>query len=166
LKIIFWDWEGTLFVPNIALKSLKYVFDIKSEKQNIDQNTLNLIKKFNSKNGAFIPYNWTLVEKFSKLNFKQIIISNGSYEVIYNTLKENKINYFDSILSADFFKPKPDTEMIEYVINKENFKREDCYFLGDSSNDYFAAKRAKITYFKLNSDIDNAYKVASFFKLI
>lgn len=155
MKVVFWDWDGVL-ISNLYLSdyynlSINYNLNIENKKY------LSGISK--DLNPIWISHNWDLVLEFDKLNYIQIIVSNGSLSVIQEQLKYAVFNNFQYILTADYYLPKPNTQMFEFAQKKINFQFQNAYFFGDSDSDKEVGEKLKLKYYLLNHNFNNTVLV-------
>ncbi len=88
----------------------------------------------------FIKKNYT--------NFKMHIASGSDQTELRYICKELKIsNYFLSINGS----PTPKKELVKDIIHKNNYKTNECVFIGDSINDYEAANVNNIDFYGYNN---------------
>lgn len=81
-------------------------------------------------------------------HFKMHIVSGSDQEELRYLCKENNIaSFFNSIHGS----PTPKISLVEQVIKKNGYKKEETILIGDSVNDYEAAKKNDIQFFGYNN---------------
>jgi len=145
-KAVLWDWLGTL----VSYKDYSKFFCNKIEakyNQKIDYLNLNsqqiiyFKEELENHKELFIPASWKLVNQLHLLKIDQFIISNGESADIKKKLEYSPNNCFKEVLGSEMFDPKPSAMMINCIINKYEFKKEELIFIGDSTTDKIAAKK-------------------------
>jgi len=96
----------------------------------------------NCSNKSYLYPNVLNTLKKLKLNFRIALCTNKKQYITEKILMDFGIeNYFDCVIGSNSkIKLKPDTEMLEYCLNKCQVKPEQAIMLGDSSNDIIPAK--------------------------
>lgn len=88
---------------------------------------------------------------FVKENYEKypmhIVSGSDGKELNYLCEKINIHKYFLSISGS----PTPKTELLNEVLSKYHYNREDCFLIGDSTNDYEAATANKIGFYGYNN---------------
>lgn len=141
-KIVFWDWLGTLV--------------LNSKDPQLWSNDI----------ADYISYAWALVDEFNKLNFLQVIVTNGMDEEIHPQLKYLPFKNFDLIMTASHFKKKPDTQMFDHALKKFSLNKEEALYIGDSEIDEQTAKATCIDFYKVDAQLDSYLRIAQDYKLI
>lgn len=87
-----------------------------------------------------------LLNELKLKGYKLAVASNKYQEAVTKIVDHYfPIVEFDSVLGQrDGFAPKPDPEIIIETMRALSVGRKDCYYLGDSSVDMEAAKRAEV----------------------
>jgi len=87
-----------------------------------------------------------LLEELKQNNIKLAVATNAYKATTLATLEHINIkDFFDEVVSFEDVKnPKPHPDMLEYITTK--FSSQKPIFIGDSANDYLAAKEAKIPF--------------------
>lgn len=171
-KIIIFDLDGVLIN---SLSNMKYTWSkvrtkfklnipFKNYEENIGLPFLEILKKLNVKNDRIKIKNY--YKKVSSLNLhkikmyknvnKTIIGLKKKYILAIFTSKDKertnkilkKINTkFDIIITPEDLKfGKPHPQGINKIIKKANIKKKNCIYVGDSYQDFIAAKRAKVKF--------------------
>ncbi len=89
---------------------------------------------------------------FIKKNYKKFNIN------IVSGSEEKELNYLcENLGIKDFFitikgSPIPKTELVKNIIEKYNYKKEETILIGDSINDYNAAKENGIKFYGYNNN--------------
>lgn len=82
-------------------------------------------------------------------NYKMHIVSGSDGNELRKICKGVGIDhYFKSIEGS----PTPKKKLVADILEKENYKLEECVLIGDSINDYEAAEVNKITFFGYNNE--------------
>ena len=82
-------------------------------------------------------------------NYKMHIVSGSDGNELRKICKGIGIDhYFKSIEGS----PTPKKKLVADILEKENYKLEECVLIGDSINDYEAAEVNKITFFGYNNE--------------
>ncbi len=86
------------------------------------------------------------MKKLKKRKFVLNIVTSKDKNRTMKFLKENKnlFNYIECDNSKN--KGKPNPYKINKIINKSNFIKSDCVYIGDTQVDYLTAKNAKIDF--------------------
>lgn len=172
VKLVFWDWMGTLFCNNILYRSrLSNLIEKKTLKQNIDFDQLSfsdsLIVKSHLKKYPLLknPFAFWLVDQFTFLDIFQVIISNGFSSDIIKKLGD--YNPFDLILTSESFNPKPDTSMLLHAMDVLSINStDDVIFIGDSLTDKNTASKLNIKFFHITDPFSSFYFIAKDLSLI
>lgn len=152
LKIVFWDWSGTL------ISDAKLCYPNSSLIKNRGA-SLQFRSRFD-----FVKPSWFLVEKFLSLHLRQIIVTNG---IKRNVLKFLNFNPFDMILTSEEYPAKPNIDMFEYASSFYNVKdKNEMIMIGDSQWDKIAAENFKIEFFDINDHFNSVLKIINRFDLI
>ncbi len=87
-----------------------------------------------------------LLEELKQNNIKLAVATNAYKATTLATLEHINIkDFFDEVVSFEDVKnPKPHPDMLEYITTKLSSQKP--IFIGDSANDYLAAKEAKIPF--------------------
>ena len=87
----------------------------------------------------------TLINLYER-NYKLVVCTNKKQELAEKVLSDlNLISYFQFILgSSSKLKLKPNTEMLEFCLEKLNMSSEEVVMVGDSLNDIIPAKALEI----------------------
>jgi len=87
-----------------------------------------------------------LLEELKQNNIKLVVATNAYKATTLATLEHINIkDFFDEVVSFEDVKnPKPHPDMLEYITTKLSSQKP--IFIGDSANDYLAAKEAKIPF--------------------
>ena len=171
-KIIIFDLDGVLinsldnmkYTWSKVKKKFKLNIPFKNYERNIGLPFLKILKELNIKNNRIKIKNY--YKKISSQNLqkikmyknvnKTIIDLKKKYKLAIFTSKDKertikilkKINTkFDIILTPDdlrFGKPHP--QGIDKILKKTKIKKKDCIYVGDSYQDFIAAKRAKVKF--------------------
>jgi phosphoglycolate phosphatase len=96
---------------------------------------------------------------FLKKNSKNNVLAiatNSSKDFTNVILKKlDLVNYFKLIITPNnTLRSKPDSDMINYILEKLNYKKKDCVLIGDSVFDMISAKNAKIKFIGVLSKSD------------
>jgi HAD superfamily hydrolase (TIGR01549 family) len=81
------------------------------------------------------------------------IVTNGHRDQQLNKIKQTEWNGLESYLTcyfADEVKPKPETDVIDKLIQEQNLKRKDLLMIGDSETDELCAQNAGLDYLAVN----------------
>ena len=82
-----------------------------------------------------------------KNKFLGIITSRDKEELYELECLSSYLNLFDVIVTSDMIKnPKPNPESINFVLEKYHLKNLETVYIGDSENDFIAAKSANILF--------------------
>src|SRR6201985_1120851 len=85
---------------------------------------------------------------------KQIfIVTNGNPEQQLNKIKQVEWNGLENYLTcyfADELKPKPETDVIEKLLQDQNLRRNELLMIGDSEADVQCAQNAGLDYLSVN----------------
>src|ERR1700744_66575 len=85
---------------------------------------------------------------------KQIfIVTNGNPEQQLNKIKQTEWNGLENYLTcyfADELKPKPETNVIEKLLQDQNLRRNDLLMIGDSEVDLLCAQNGGLDYLSVN----------------
>lgn len=85
-------------------------------------------------------------ENYKKYNFH--IVSGSEHDELNFLCQKLQINhYFHSINGS----PTPKIELVKNLLIKENYKKSETILIGDSINDYEAAKENNITFYGYNN---------------
>jgi len=81
-------------------------------------------------------------------DYKLAIATNAHQETALLCLSHLNIDkYFDIIVGSDMVAfPKPEPDMIEFILNKFNTSKQDTIFVGDSYKDKFASNAGGVDY--------------------
>ena len=75
--------------------------------------------------------------------------------------------YFDyKVTSFDVENPKPSPEGLYKIIDNYKLNKEDLIFIGDTTNDYFAAKEAKVDFITYKNSIENSIKINNHLEIL
>lgn len=87
-----------------------------------------------------------IILSLKKQKFILVIVSNKPKRAVDYTIEHFKINQFDLIIgiSESTFDSKPNPEVINYVLEKYNLKKDDAVIIGDSQIDIQTGKNAGI----------------------
>lgn len=175
VKIVFWDWLGTLVSSHFNLKF--YLQEIRSQNSNgisslqlddsnkLTQEEIAQLRNMIAKKGeVWIPYAWSLVNSFASKKVRQVIVSNGNYDSIAKNVSHSPFDRFDMILTSSKFPPKPSAEMIEYALEKFNLKPEQAILIGDAPVDMQTAKNTQVQYYQVDGSLESYLKIANQFK--
>ena len=112
-----------LNIDSLIEDFLEFYFDNCSKRSFLYPNVFNTLKELKSK-------------------FKIALCTNKKQFITEKILMDFKIeDFFDCVLGSDSkIKLKPDTEMLEYCLNKCHVAPEQAIMIGDSSNDIIPAK--------------------------
>ncbi len=139
-------------VNNSAIKSSEFYY-------NAERFTLEHEKWFSeyySKNHEYEIRFYNGIESLLtmlKLDGYRLAVATNAYRVsVMESLKHLNIDHiFDVIVCADdVSKPKPDPEMLYYILNKLGLSREEAIFVGDGERDLQASHNANIDYLMVN----------------
>ena len=157
LKLVFWDWLGTLITSDYMLD-----YYLKQTPGSVKAQDFYSYKKKMLANHwvGYIPYAWCLVEKFQEQKIKQVIVTNGSIQELKEQLEDAPFKDFDDLLTASNFNPKPDIQMFEYAMHKFNAKPEEVLFIGDSKTDALAAQAMDLKFCHVDNSMLSYFKVA------
>lgn len=172
VKLIFWDWMGTLFCNNLLSHSrLSNLIEKKILRPDIDFDKLSfsdsLILKSHLKKYPSLknPFAFWLVNQFTSLDVFQVIVSNGSSSDIFKKLGD--YNPFDLILTSESFSPKPDPSMLLYAMDVLSINSvNDIIFIGDSLTDKNTASKLNIKFFQITDSFSSCYFIAKDLSLI
>lgn len=107
------------------------------------ESVYNLILQFNMEMVEKVLYAPGVIKLISGLsNHYQlhIISSRDSSSLFYSLKREGIKDYFTEIIGGDSgFKAKPESESLNYIINRYKLDLSEVVFAGDSMNDYYAA---------------------------
>lgn len=174
-KLILFDLDGTLLntIPDLS-NSLNYALKNNGQKEKTQEEVKSLIGNGIRNLCESATSDDSKKEKvfsdFKKYYETHLCDESRVYPNVFRLLQELKKEYMLGILSnkknsyvnviADYYfkdifditlgelgnlKRKPDKEMLEYILDKYNLKREDILYVGDSDIDIL---------FSLNSNID------------
>ena len=86
--------------------------------------------------------------KANKDNFEMHIVSGSDQKELRFLCKELGLSPFFLSINGS---PTPKKKLVEYLIKQFNYKNEDAVLIGDSINDYEAAKNNDIEFFGYNN---------------
>ena len=81
------------------------------------------------------------------------IVTNGHPEQQLNKIKQTEWNGLESYLTCYFaneVKPKPETDVIDRLIQEQNLRRKDLLMIGDSEADQLCAQNSGLDYLSVN----------------
>jgi HAD superfamily hydrolase (TIGR01549 family) len=81
------------------------------------------------------------------------IVTNGNPEQQLNKIKQTEWHGLENYLTcyfADEVKPKPETDVIDKLIQEQNLKRKDLLMIGDSEVDLLCAQNSGLDYLSVN----------------
>lgn len=104
-------------------------------------------------------------ENYKNYNF-HIVSGSDEKELNYLCKELGLIDYFKTIEGS----PTPKNDLVKNILSKYNYDSKDCILIGDSINDYEAAKVNNIQFYGYNNEkllkLDNKYiKTFKVFKL-
>lgn len=83
--------------------------------------------------------------KLKQKGYKLALISNKPNDISQLLINKFYPNIFDYVLGqTDNLSPKPNSEMMEYVLNKLNLKHDEIIYHGDSNIDYLFSKNSHV----------------------
>lgn len=87
-----------------------------------------------------------LLKRIEDNGIKMAILSNKKDEIVQKIVKEKLSSFtFSSVLGqSNRFPLKPNPTSLFYIIEKENLKKEDVVYIGDSEVDYALSKNANV----------------------
>ncbi len=136
------------FVGNGMIKLVERSVPEDFDKSNF-QNAYELFKSAYARNmrNKTRPYDGIVscLEKLKQMGIMTFVTSNKNDDAVKGLCDE----VFPSLLTEavgvnENLPPKPDTKMIDYILNKYNLKKDDCVFVGDSDTDIITAKNAEM----------------------
>ena len=141
LTIPFKEYEKNIGLPFLKilknLKIKKHNLDIKEYYKKISSENQNKIKIYNGVNKTL---------KDLKKNNKLAIFTSKDRERTKKILKKFNIK-FDLVVTPDDLKfGKPNPEGINLILKKLKYNKKNCIYIGDSLQDFIAAKRAKVIF--------------------
>lgn len=88
-----------------------------------------------------------LFEDLRQLNFKLAIVTNNSHEGVQMGLRHLGMNHlFHTVITCDdVFEKKPSPEGVQLALKQLNARPEEALFIGDSSGDLIASRRAGVS---------------------
>ena len=100
-------------------------------------------------------------------NYKLILLSNTN-ELHIDWIKKN-ISFYDEFkkcfdafyLSHEIHLSKPDKNIYEFVLNENNLKPEDCFFIDDNHNNIISAKEMNINVWNINPKTEDISQLLS-----
>lgn len=95
---------------------------------------------------SFYPGIEELLKRAEESGLKIAILSNKKDEIVQKIVKEKLSSFtFSSVLGqSNRFPLKPNPTSLFYIIEKENLKKEDVVYIGDSEVDYTLSKNANV----------------------
>ncbi len=145
---------------NIYKYSVRYYLNQLSTKLGYKENIL--IKEF-EKLRIETEYDYEFIDgvintlKLLKENNNLFIYTHRNNS-IFKILKDNNIdNLFTHVISSEssYFKRKPDSYSLEYLIARFDLKREDTYYVGDRPIDILSSNNANIKSVLFNNKQDD-----------
>ena len=141
LTIPFKEYEKNIGLPFLKilknLKIKKHNLDIKEYYKKISSENQNRIKIYNGVNKTL---------KDLKKNNKLAIFTSKDKDRTKKILKKFNIK-FDLVVTPDDLKfGKPNPEGINLILKKLKYNKKNCIYIGDSLQDFIAAKRAKVIF--------------------
>lgn len=159
-KLVFWDWVGTLVSADFFFSAQK----VANANAALLEQAHRYAKVENSV--SYIPYAWTLVDKFHQAGYKQVIVSNGSLQEIGAQMIHAPFKHFDLVLTVSEFNPKPDRQMFDYALKHLDVARDNSLFIADSPVDEVAAKTVGLDFYKVDTCLNSYLQIAKKFGFI
>ena len=160
----------------------KYILDFsvydlfkKIENDNVSFDKLNndfIKSRLNTQsNYSFMPYAKEVIKRLYDMGHKLFIYTHKSdyIEIIINDNDLNK--YFTEIIHAKSkcFKRKPNSDSINYLVEKYKLNKNDTYYVGDRKIDIVCANNSNIKYIFYNEkdiDINYTYRINNLYDIL
>lgn len=86
------------------------------------------------------------LEKLKEQGFSMVIASGKPKRILDKMVDSFHLNEFELVLGTgeSHFKPKPDPEILNYIMNERNISKEEAVMVGDTKADIMAGKNAGI----------------------
>lgn len=175
IDLVFWDWVGTLaasdFMLNFCIEQVaadngKVGVNRNNAADNFSKTEIEQVRHcLRSLSPNFVPYAWSLVQSFSKVPVRQVIVSNGSYYEIERLLELAPFKDFDLILTSDKFPAKPDKAMFVHALDHFKIDKKRAIFIGDTTIDQTAAQNLDMRFFMVDGRLQSYKKIADAFGL-
>ena len=142
LDIDFKDYFKNIGIPfQDILKKLNIKKNLNNIEKEYKKNSIKYINKINIYKG---------IKKFTNfLDKKKIdysVVTSKDFKRSKFLINKFKINTKSIHCPSRKLKGKPSPELINYCIKKNNFKKKNCCYIGDTDHDYIAAKKANISF--------------------
>ncbi|WP_075483190.1 HAD family hydrolase [Candidatus Pelagibacter communis] len=184
IKLIIFDLDGVLINSftnmRIALKRLSFYLkekiDFNIYKENIGLPFEKIMQNMKIK-GDHKKIKERYI-KFSEQNLKKIKISKNNLKILRRIRKYHKLaiftskdrkrtlkilkryNLFNTYITADdVINGKPNPEGLLKIIKKFKVEKKNCYYVGDTIYDFYAAKNAKINYLHASWGLTKKIKI-------
>ncbi|ALB28954.1 HAD-IA family hydrolase [Companilactobacillus heilongjiangensis] len=167
--------KDTIFKEAKKTSVRKFVNELLSDQEDVDQavkvfyaSYYRYEKDYHDKI-TLIPHIKNILKYCDEKHYMQFIVTHRD-DSIYPLAKSLGIeHYFKEIVSvADDFKRKPDSEMLDYLIEKYDLKKEDLWVVGDRKIDIDFGRSVGAQTILLNSekvDFDYDYQVSDLLEI-
>lgn len=167
--------KDTIFKEAKKTSVRKFVTELLSDQEDVEQavkvfyaSYYRYEKDYHDKI-TLIPHIKNILKYCDEKHYMQFIVTHRD-DSIYPLAKSLGIeHYFKEIVSvADDFKRKPDSEMLDYLIEKYDLKKEDLWVVGDRKIDIDFGRSVGAQTILLNSekvDFDFEYQVSDLLEI-
>ncbi|WP_022850054.1 HAD family hydrolase [Limisalsivibrio acetivorans] len=94
------------------------------------------------------------LKELSDKGYRLAVLTNRGLSLDYLLKHFDMYDYFERLVcSFDVVKPKPHPEGLYKLIDHFSCSKEEILFLGDSTNDYYAAESAKVPFLAFGNDL-------------
>lgn len=90
----------------------------------------------------------SFIKKYYQSSYFHIVSGSDQNELRFLCKELNIEHYFDSIHGS----PTPKKQLVENILKEKKYPLEDCVLIGDSINDYEAAKYNQIAFWGYNNE--------------
>lgn len=118
---------------------------------------------------TLIPHIKNVLQYCDEQHYMQFIVTHRDQSIFPLTKSLGIEHYFKEVISvADGFKRKPDPDMLKYLINKYDLKKEDLWVVGDRKIDIDFGQSVGANTILLNSesvDFGEGYRVSDLLEI-
>jgi phosphoglycolate phosphatase len=151
------------FIVNKALSVMKQ-YSNSCDKLSVEKifNDVDIYSKTKLKNIVkILPCVKNFLADLKRKNVKMSIATTDLTMRAVLSMESLKINdYFSDIVGSDLVKsPKPSSDLVEYILNKNNIKHDEALVIGDSISDLYMAKNADCRFIGVKTGLyDNNFE--------